>query len=90
MSAMPIGAPGCPEFAAWTASMLRALIAFARSRRAGWPAVAACCDIGPVFGHGGLLFGEVNRLREARIFPVIGGGIKGTMRHPFDWNPIES
>jgi S-adenosylmethionine synthetase len=25
--------------------------------------------------------------REARIFPVIGGGIKGTMRHPFKWNP---
>ena len=33
MSAMPIGAPGCPEFAAWTASMLKARIALARSRR---------------------------------------------------------
>jgi hypothetical protein len=24
--------------------------------------------------------------REARIFPVIEGRIKGTMRHPFAWN----
>jgi hypothetical protein len=33
MSAMPIGAPGCPELAFCTASMLKARMAFANSRR---------------------------------------------------------
>jgi hypothetical protein len=33
MSAIPIGAPGCPEFAFCTASMLKARMAFANSRR---------------------------------------------------------
>jgi hypothetical protein len=33
MSAIPIGAPGCPDFAFWTASILKARIAFANSLR---------------------------------------------------------
>jgi hypothetical protein len=33
MSAMPIGAPGCPELAFCTASMLSARTAFAKSLR---------------------------------------------------------
>jgi hypothetical protein len=32
-----MGIPGWPELAAWTASMLNARIAFAKSRRDGWP-----------------------------------------------------
>src|SRR5688572_7081582 len=35
MSAMPIGMPGCPDFAASTASMARNRMALARSRRLG-------------------------------------------------------
>ncbi len=35
MSAMPMGAPGWPELAFWTASMDRARMALARSRRVG-------------------------------------------------------
>src|SRR5688572_2977101 len=35
MSAMPMGMPGWPELAAWTASMARKRMALARSRRAG-------------------------------------------------------
>ena len=35
MSAMPMGAPGCPEFAACTASMESARMALARARRVG-------------------------------------------------------
>src|ERR1700675_2712273 len=35
MSAMPMGAPGCPELAFWTASMDRARMALASSRRVG-------------------------------------------------------
>src|SRR5690606_6352661 len=35
MSAMPIGMPGWPELAAWTASMARKRMALARSRRLG-------------------------------------------------------
>ena len=35
ISAMPMGAPGCPEFAAWTASMESARIALAMARRLG-------------------------------------------------------
>src|SRR6478752_3212649 len=35
MSAMPIGMPGWPEFAACTASMARKRMALARSRRLG-------------------------------------------------------
>src|SRR5690606_15261544 len=34
ISAIPIGAPGCPEFACWTASMARTRMASARAR--GW------------------------------------------------------
>src|SRR5690606_25912766 len=35
ISAMPMGAPGWPLLACWTASILRARMALARSRRAG-------------------------------------------------------
>jgi hypothetical protein len=35
MSAMPIGMPGWPELAFWTASMLRARIALASCLRVG-------------------------------------------------------
>jgi hypothetical protein len=35
MSAIPIGMPGCPEFARCTASMLSARMALATSRRLG-------------------------------------------------------
>src|SRR5262245_52708452 len=35
ISAMPIGAPGCPETAAWTASMESARMALASVRRVG-------------------------------------------------------
>src|SRR5690606_3987749 len=35
MSAMPMGMPGWPELAAWTASMARMRMALARSRRLG-------------------------------------------------------
>ena len=35
MSAMPIGMPGWPELAAWTASMARKRMALASSRRLG-------------------------------------------------------
>src|ERR1700722_5502349 len=35
MSAMPMGAPGWPELAFWTASIDRARMALARSRRVG-------------------------------------------------------
>src|SRR5581483_6011262 len=43
ISAMPMGAPGWPEFAFWTASIASTRMAFANVRRDGFEAASAGC-----------------------------------------------